>query len=349
MYLHVASVLTSTQNTHLKPVPASMFPNRTFDSVCFPSIARSPRFFFVSAFPRAGFITRDDEQGDVFVHQSDIYAEGFRSLRNQEPVEFGLEPIGDGRFKATNVRAFPKAGASLSFSPPHRARRYLSPTKKLRTDFSCKKNVSIIITHQVTGPAGAFVQGALPRNQHKTRSPFMRQQQHMMPGQQGMMGGMPGGGVPFYGLTQPPFPMGMGMPPGMGGMAMGMGYPHMVPHMGMPGGNMGINPKSPGGLAAGMMPMPNPPMGGEYGPGGGRRVVVLNVPWHTSWEALKNLFASAGTVARADVALDEQGRSRGYGTVQFSHEHEATEAIKTLNGVDFEGRILTVRMDKYQE
>ena len=83
------------------------------------------------------------------------------------------------------------------------------------------------------------------------------------------MGGMPGGGVPFYGLTQPPFPMGMGMPPGMGGMAMGMGYPHMVPHMGMPGGNMGINPKSPGGLAAGMMPMPNPPMGGEYGPGGG--------------------------------------------------------------------------------
>jgi len=177
----------------------------------------------------------------------------------------------------------------------------------------------------------------------------MRQQQHMMPGQQGMMGGMPGGGVPFYGLTQPPFPMGMGMPPGMGGMAMGMGYPHMVPHMGMPGGNMGINPKSPGGLAAGMMPMPNPPMGGEYGPGGGRRGGVLNVPWHTSWEALKNLFASAGTVARADVALDEQGRSRGYGTVQFSHEHEATEAIKTLNGVDFEGRILTVRMDKYQE
>jgi len=120
VYLHVASVLTSTQNTHLKPVPASVFPNRTFDSVCFPSIARSPRFFFVSAFPRAGFITRDDEQGDVFVHQSDIYAEGFRSLRNQEPVEFGLEPIGDGRFKATNVRAFPKAGASLSFSPPHR-------------------------------------------------------------------------------------------------------------------------------------------------------------------------------------------------------------------------------------
>ena len=50
-------------------------------------------------------MTRDDGEGDVFVHQSDIYSQGFRSLRNQEPVEFGLEPIGDGRFKAVNVRA----------------------------------------------------------------------------------------------------------------------------------------------------------------------------------------------------------------------------------------------------
>ena len=55
--------------------------------------------------PFAGFVTRDDGEGDVFVHQSDIYSQGFRSLRNQEPVEFGLEPIGDGRFKAVNVRA----------------------------------------------------------------------------------------------------------------------------------------------------------------------------------------------------------------------------------------------------
>lgn len=54
--------------------------------------------------PNAGFVTRDDGEGDVFVHQSDIYSQGFRSLRNQEPVEFGLEPIGDGRFKAVNVR-----------------------------------------------------------------------------------------------------------------------------------------------------------------------------------------------------------------------------------------------------
>ena len=70
---------------------------------------------------RAGFVTRDDGVGDVFVHQSDIYAEGFRSLREQEPVEFELEPLGDGRYKAVKVRCqLPKSSDKtlgyLSFS-----------------------------------------------------------------------------------------------------------------------------------------------------------------------------------------------------------------------------------------
>ena len=52
-------------------------------------------------------MTRDDGGGDVFVHQSDIHSEGFRSLRDQEPVEFELEEIGeDGRYKAVKVRFF---------------------------------------------------------------------------------------------------------------------------------------------------------------------------------------------------------------------------------------------------
>lgn len=64
-------------------------------------------------------MTRDDGEGDVFVHQSDIYAEGFRSLREQEPVEFELEPIGDGRFKAVNVRLPP---SPLDHDPEMRPR-----------------------------------------------------------------------------------------------------------------------------------------------------------------------------------------------------------------------------------
>ena len=49
------------------------------------------------------------------------------------------------------------------------------------------------------------------------------------------------------------------------------------------------------------------------------------------------------------MALDESGKSRGYGTVRYATETQAMNAIRTLNGLDFEGRILTVRMDKYQE
>jgi Y-box-binding protein 1 len=198
------------------------------------------------------------------------------------------------------------------------------------SDISTPRTIRRFLRAQVTGPNGAFVQGAVARNANKTRSPFMANRGAGIPGMYG-----PGayfGGVPFAG------PMPPGMPPGMvPGIPYGVG-----PHTGMMG---------PGGFpgAMGMVPMPNPPMMGEYGPGGGRRVVVLNLPWHTSWQALKQFFASAGEVERADVALDESGKSRGYGTVRYATETQAMNAIRTLNGLDFEGRILTVRMDKYQE
>lgn len=51
------------------------------------------------------------------MHQSDIHSEGFRSLRNQEPVEFGLEPIGEGRFKAVNVRPLPNVLCQVLVTP----------------------------------------------------------------------------------------------------------------------------------------------------------------------------------------------------------------------------------------
>ena len=91
------------------------------------------------------------------------------------------------------------------------------------------------------------------------------------------------------------------------------------------------------------------PPGTTGGPIGGKRVVVLNRPWQTTWQALKEFFAGVGAITRAEIASDEDGRSRGYGTVRFSSEEEAARAIATLNGAEFEGRIITVRMDKYQQ
>ena len=50
-----------------------------------------------------GFITPDEGGEDLFVHQTSIHAEGFRSLREGEVVEFLVENSDDGRTKALAV------------------------------------------------------------------------------------------------------------------------------------------------------------------------------------------------------------------------------------------------------
>ncbi len=49
-----------------------------------------------------GFITRDDGQGDVFVHFSAIKEDGFRSLEEGQKVEFEIVKEDKGE-KAQNV------------------------------------------------------------------------------------------------------------------------------------------------------------------------------------------------------------------------------------------------------
>jgi len=50
-----------------------------------------------------GFITPEDGGSDVFVHQSAIQADGFRSLAEGEELEYMVEQGADGRLKASNV------------------------------------------------------------------------------------------------------------------------------------------------------------------------------------------------------------------------------------------------------
>ncbi|KAF7841166.1 glycine-rich protein 2-like [Senna tora] len=63
-----------------------------------------------------GFITPDDGGEELFVHQSSIRSQGFRSLGDGESVEFLIETDSDGRTKAVDVTG-PEEGSLNSVSP----------------------------------------------------------------------------------------------------------------------------------------------------------------------------------------------------------------------------------------
>lgn len=68
-----------------------------------------------------GFITPESGGEDLFVHQTNINADGFRSLREGEAVEFEVEEGPDGRQKAVNVSG--PAGAVPQGAPPRNPTR----------------------------------------------------------------------------------------------------------------------------------------------------------------------------------------------------------------------------------
>jgi RNA recognition motif-containing protein len=79
-----------------------------------------------------------------------------------------------------------------------------------------------------------------------------------------------------------------------------------------------------------------------------KNIYVGNLPFQTTADDLRALFADFGNVTRAQVATDrETGRSRGFGFVEMSEG--ADQAIATLNGAQFQGRTLTVNEARPRE
>jgi len=56
------------------------------------------------------------------------------------------------------------------------------------------------------------------------------------------------------------------------------------------------------------------------------------LPFHTQWQDLKDLFRQAGTILRAGVALGPDNRSRGFGKVVFATDADAERAVRMFNG-----------------
>lgn len=71
-----------------------------------------------------------------------------------------------------------------------------------------------------------------------------------------------------------------------------------------------------------------------------KKLYVGNLSWGTTEQALKDFFASVGTVVSATIITDHQtGRSRGFGFIEMEN---AEEAVHNLNGKEFQGRSIKV-------
>mmetsp|Transcript_39724 Transcript_39724/g.93041 ORF Transcript_39724/g.93041 Transcript_39724/m.93041 type:complete len:166 (-) Transcript_39724:74-571(-) len=66
-------------------------------------VSAVPLIFQVYTKKGFGFIWPDESSDDVFVHQTSIIVDGFRSLAEGESVEYTTETDGNGRSKAVDV------------------------------------------------------------------------------------------------------------------------------------------------------------------------------------------------------------------------------------------------------
>ncbi|OFZ17966.1 MAG: RNA-binding protein [Bdellovibrionales bacterium GWB1_55_8] len=75
----------------------------------------------------------------------------------------------------------------------------------------------------------------------------------------------------------------------------------------------------------------------------GKKIYVGNLPFSATDQILSDTFAQCGTVESARIIMDrESGRSKGFGFVEMSSESEAQLAISKFNGLDYDGRAMTV-------
>ena len=77
----------------------------------------------------------------------------------------------------------------------------------------------------------------------------------------------------------------------------------------------------------------------------GTSVFVNNLSWATTDDELKAYFNQFGSVS-AKIALRKDGKSRGWGTVQFSDPEQAMQAVENMKGSDFGGRTIECLIDK---
>jgi RNA recognition motif-containing protein len=80
-----------------------------------------------------------------------------------------------------------------------------------------------------------------------------------------------------------------------------------------------------------------------------KKMYVGNLPWSTTEDDLREMFAAHGEVHSVAVITDrDTGRSRGFGFVEMDPS-DADNAMRELDGRDFGGRNLRVNEAQKKE
>lgn len=81
-----------------------------------------------------------------------------------------------------------------------------------------------------------------------------------------------------------------------------------------------------------------------------KKLYVGNLPYSTTQDQIRELFAQAGEVSQVNLITDrDTGRLKGFGFVEMATAEGSTEAIKRFNGYSLDDRTLTVNEARPRE
>ena len=81
-----------------------------------------------------------------------------------------------------------------------------------------------------------------------------------------------------------------------------------------------------------------------------KNIFVGNLSFNSTEDGVRSLFEAHGAVDRVSIVTDrETGQPRGFGFVEMQNDAEGHRAIADLNGLEFDGRALTVNEARPKE
>ena len=76
-------------------------------------------------------------------------------------------------------------------------------------------------------------------------------------------------------------------------------------------------------------------------------IYIANLSYGVNDADLKELFQEYGEVSSAKIITDKAtGRSRGFGFVEMPNDSEGLKAIKNLNEVEYDSKVIAVSVAK---